>query len=66
MQVIIYKDDEGRIAVVTPAPEFVQQFGIQAVIEKDVPKNKSYKLIDPSEVPEDRTGWVVPELEVEK
>lgn len=58
MQVLIYRNDEGRICVVTPAPEYADQ--IIAVGVKDVPEGKPFKLIDASELPVDtpRDEWV--------
>lgn len=34
---IIYQTDDGGVAVIIPAPEAVEKYGIQAIAEKDVP-----------------------------
>jgi hypothetical protein len=54
-QVIIYKQDDGGVAVVVPTPEALKQIGIQAIASKDVPAGKPFKIVDASEIPSDRT-----------
>lgn len=53
-QCIIYKNDEGRVSVIIPAPEAVVLLGIDAIAQKDVPTGKPYKIVDASEIPTDR------------
>lgn len=50
---IIYKTDEGGVAIIVPAPEC----GLTAeeIAAKDVPAGKPYKIIDVDDVPSDRT-----------
>jgi hypothetical protein len=59
MQVIIYQQDNGLIAVVVPAPEFEDQ--IEAVAQKDVPSGKTWRIVDDSLLPSrdvhDRWIW---------
>jgi len=59
MQVIIYQQENGLIAVVTPAPEFEDQ--LEWVAEKDVPPGKVWRVIDSSLLPSrdihDRWVW---------
>jgi len=62
MQVIIYKQDDGRVSVICPTPEALDTFGIEAIAFKDVPAGKRFKIIDRSEVPqgsEERLAWRV-------
>lgn len=54
-QRIIYPTDDGGIAIIIPAPEFVLENGIKAVAVKDVPPGKPYKIINASDIPADRT-----------
>lgn len=54
-QRIIYPTDEGGVAVIVPAPEFVAEHGIEAVAAKDVPAGKPYKIVPIEDVPSDRT-----------
>jgi len=62
---IIYPTDEGGVAVLIPAPEWLAQEGntIEALAAKDVPAGKTYKIVDVSDIPEDRTfraAWEYP------
>lgn len=66
-QVIIYKTDEGGVAVIIPTPEALEQHGIQAIAIKDVPAGKPFKILDASEVPSDRSArdaWTVDEADL--
>lgn len=58
MQVIIFPNDNGGVAVVYPAPEFADQ--IEAVAAKDVPNGKPWRIIDAAELPtaEARNRWL--------
>ena len=58
MQVIIFPQDDNKVSVVIPAPEFAEQ--IEAVAAKDVPSGKPWRIIDDSELPsrESRDRWV--------
>lgn len=61
-QVIIYKQDSGVVAVVRPTEEAISRHGIEAIAQKDVPAGKPYKIIDASDIPEDRSqrnAWTV-------
>jgi hypothetical protein len=64
---IIYQNDEGGVSVIIPAPEAIAQYGIDAIAKKDVPSGKSYKLIDASQIPQDRSAraaWTVDEADL--
>ncbi len=57
---IIYKTDEGRVAVIIPAPGC----GLTAmqIALKDVPTGKPFKIVDATEIPSDRSQralWMV-------
>jgi hypothetical protein len=52
-QRIIYPTDEGGVAVIIPAPEC--GLTIEQIAIKDVPAGKSYKIVDVSDIPSDRT-----------
>lgn len=54
-QRIIYQTDDGGVAVIIPAPEAVEKYGIEAIALKDVPEGKPFKIVDVSDIPEDRT-----------
>lgn len=50
---IIYQNDDGGISVIIPAPEC--GLTIEEIAAKDVPANTPYKIVDVSDIPEDRT-----------
>ena len=54
---IIYPTDDGGVAVLIPAPEWLAQEGntLEALAEKDVPAGKSWKIADAADIPTDRT-----------
>jgi hypothetical protein len=41
-QVIIYKQDNGVVAIIRPTEEAIALYGIKAIAEKDVPAGKPY------------------------
>ena len=59
---IIYKTDDGGVAIITPTPECLTERTIQEIAAKDVPAGKAYKIVDDADVPSDRTfrsAWEV-------
>lgn len=61
-QRIVYQTDDGSVAVIIPAPEAIELYGIDAIAQKDVPTGKPYKIVDVSEIPTDRSmraAWTV-------
>jgi ribosomal protein S12 len=52
-QRIIYPNNEGGVVVLVPAPEC--GLTIEQIAAKDVPAGVSYKIVDVSEIPSDRT-----------
>jgi hypothetical protein len=50
---IIYPTDDGGVAVIVPAAEC--GLSIEAIAAKDVPAGKPFKIVDVSDIPEDRT-----------
>jgi len=55
MKIIIYKRPGDEVSVVTPAPEYLLKHTIEECVAKDVPQEADYKIIDISEIPQDRT-----------
>ena len=53
MNRIIYKTDEGGVAVIIPAAEC--GLTIEEIAAKDVPAGVPFEIVDVSEVPSDRT-----------
>jgi hypothetical protein len=56
-QRIIYPTDEGGVAVIIPAPEWLAQEGntLEALAAKDVPVGKPWKIVSVADIPTDRT-----------
>lgn len=52
-QRIIYPTDDGGVAIIIPAPEC--GLTIEEIAAKDVPAGKTYKIVDVSTIPSDRT-----------
>lgn len=50
---IIYPTPEGGVAIIIPAPDC--GLTIEEIAAKDVPAGVTYKIIDVSNVPSDRT-----------
>ena len=55
MKRIIYPTDDGGVAVIIPAPEFLKTHTIEELAVKDVPNGKAYQIIDEADAPSDRT-----------
>ena len=43
------------MAVISPSQEALDLYGIEAIALKDVPAGLPFKIVDVSEIPEDRT-----------
>ena len=52
---IVYKNDDGTIAIVIPTAEWLETHTIEELAVKDVPDGKQYWIVDASEIPSDRT-----------
>lgn len=61
MKVIIYNQDNGIPAVVTPTPECLQAHTIYEIAVKDVPAGKPFKIIDAKDLPQGipQEAWIV-------
>lgn len=67
MNRIIYKQDDGSVAVIIPTPEALALYGIEAIAAKDVPAGRPYKIVDASEIPADRSqrnAWTVDDADL--
>jgi hypothetical protein len=61
---IIYRNDDGGIAVIIPANCGLT---IDEIAAKDVPTGKPYKIVDAADIPADRTArdfWTVDEADL--
>jgi hypothetical protein len=67
MNRIIYRTDEGGVAVIIPTQEALDAHGIMAIAIKDVPAGKPFKIVDMSDISSDRSerdAWTVDEAEL--
>ena len=55
MKIIIYKRPSNEVSIVTPTPEYLLTHTIEECISKDIPQGVPYKIVDVSEIPQDRT-----------
>lgn len=49
MNVIIFPQDDNKVSLVIPVPEYADQ--IEAIAAKDVPSGKPWRIVDDSELP---------------
>ena len=62
MKRIIYKNSDGGVSVITPAPDALAIYGINTIAQKDVPAGLPYKIIDDTDLPSTRVfrcAWEV-------
>jgi len=52
---IIYPTNDGGVAVIIPAPEYLETHTIEELAAKDVPAGVPYEIVDVSQIPSDRT-----------
>lgn len=65
MNIILYIQNNGTPAVITPSPSALEQYGIQAIALKDVPAGKPFKIMDSSELPDaPQETWAINEAEL--
>lgn len=61
---IIYKNESGGVAIITPTQDALTFMTIDEIAKKDVPTGVKYKIIEDLEIPTDRTfrdAWTVDE-----
>ena len=64
---IIYKNQDGGVAVFTPTQEALAQLTIDEIAQHVVPNSVQYWIVDPSAIPTDRTfrdAWELDENEM--
>lgn len=67
MNRIIYKNDDGSVAVIIPTPEALALYGIEAIAQKDVPSGKPYRIVSEADIPADRSqrnAWTVDDADL--
>ena len=65
-QIIIYNQDNGIPAVMTPTPECLKTHSIESIAIKDVPAGKPFKIVDASDLPQDipQEAWVIDDADL--
>ena len=61
---IIYQTDDGGLAVIIPSPECLLEHTVEEIALKDVPAGKPFKIVDVTDIPEDRTFRAAWEVDV--
>ena len=68
MKRIIYKTDEGGVAVIVPSAEYLSNHTIEELAAKDVPSGVEYYIVDASTIPTDRkyrSAWELVNKKIE-
>lgn len=55
MKRIIYKTEDGGVAIIIPTPEYLETHTIEELAAKDVPAGAEFQIVDVTDIPEDRT-----------
>jgi hypothetical protein len=55
MQRIIYRTEDGGVAIIVPTAEYLETHTIDELAAKDVPAGAEFKIVDESDIPSDRT-----------
>ena len=65
-QRIIFKNDNGGVALIIPAPNCLKTRTLQQIAVKDVPAGKPFAIVDASELPDrsTRDAWTVDEADL--
>lgn len=61
-KVILYKQDNGVVAIIRPTEEALSRYPIDMIAQKDVPAGRPYRIVNASEIPTDRSqrnAWTV-------
>lgn len=68
---IIYKNTDSSISsnvsIIIPSAEALQSMTIEQIAKKDVPTGLKYKIVDVSEISNDRTfrdAWIIDDAEL--
>ena len=63
---IIYKQDNGTVAVIVPTPEALAQRSVTEIAVKDVPAGKPFAIIDAADLPDrsTREAWTVDDADL--
>lgn len=66
-KVVVFKQSDGTVSYLIPAPNCLKKYTIKEIADKDVPAGHPYKIIDKSELPQDpmwRDAWEIDDSEL--
>jgi hypothetical protein len=64
-QVIIYNQDNGIPAVMTPTPECLETYSIEQIAAKNVPAGKPFAIVDAADLPDaPQETWVIDDADL--
>lgn len=64
-QVILYNQDDGTPAVVSPTPECLEAHTIEEIAVKDVPAGKRFKIVDAADLPDaPQEAWTINDFDL--
>ncbi len=61
-QSIVFKNSDGSCGIITPSHSALEKMKIEELAKKDVPDGKSWRIIDPKTLPENRyfrDAWTI-------
>jgi hypothetical protein len=64
---VVFKQPDGTVSYLVPAPNCLKKYTIEEIAAKDVPAGRPYKIIDVSELPQDpmwRDAWEIDDAEL--
>lgn len=64
MKRIIYKNQDNSVGIIIPSDEALAIFGLEKILEKDVPTGLPYWMVSVDDIPESRTfrnAWEIDE-----
>lgn len=64
---IIYKDEDGGVAIIHPTVEALSIMTIEEIASKDVPTGVAFAIIEDDVIPSDRTfrdAWTIDDAEL--
>jgi hypothetical protein len=67
MKRIIYKNLDNSVSIIVPSDEALSLMTIEQIANKDVPTGYKYKIVDVSEIPNDRefrNAWTIDDAEL--
>jgi len=61
---IVFRNPDNSVGIISPVSSVVEEYGLTALAEKDVPAGFPFWIVEDSQIPLDRTfrdAWEVPQ-----